>query len=203
MEITVANWDLIAGLLLGIGLSAACGLRLFIPPLVLSGAGLYFGVPLPEQLQWLATDTAFFILLAATLVEIGAYYVPWLDNLLDNVAAPAAIIAGTLITSPFIGQLDPRMAPILQWTLALIAGGAAAGTVQSLTGATRLGSSVLTGGLANPVLATVENISSLVLSVLAILFPVATVILIGLVLFAAWRLIFNRKGPPERPLLKP
>ncbi len=178
------HWELMIGLLLGIGLSAAAGFRLFLPPLVLSAAGLYFHMPLPSQIQWMGTEAAFFIFLAATLFEIGAYYVPWLDNLLDHIATPAAVIAGTLITSPFIGDLDP----VWRWSLALLAGGTAAGAVQSLTHLTRLSSSLITGGLANPVIATVENILSLFLSISTLVFPVLTVLIILVALFVGFKI---------------
>lgn len=192
------EWQLVFSLLVGIGLSAACGLRLFIPPLVLSAAGLYFHMPLPQPMHWLASDTAFFILLAATLFEIGAYYVPWLDNLLDNVATPAAVVAGTLITSPFVSQLDP----VWQWTLALVAGGTVAGAVQSLTHGARLTSALTTAGLANPLVATVENVLSLALSVTAIVFPVLTIIILLLVAFLAikaYRALQRYRTPAQPP----
>jgi hypothetical protein len=173
---TIANrernavMEVLISLLLGIGLSAAAGFRVFLPPLVLSVAGLYFGAPLPEQLSWLATDTAFLILLTATLLEIGAYYVPWLDNLLDALATPSSIAAGTAMTGLLLGGAG-EMNPILQWSIALIAGGGTAATVQTATNALRLTSSVATGGLANPILATIENVMALITAVLAVLFP--------------------------------
>lgn len=188
------EWELVASLLVGIGLSAACGLRLFIPPLVLSALSLYFHIPIPQPLQWLGSEAAFFILLAATLFEIGAYYVPWLDHLLDTAAAPMAVIAGTLITGTFLNELDP----VWRWSLALIAGGTAAGTVQSLSSVTRLASLGLTGGLANPMVATLENGMSLIISAVVIAFPIITLVILGLVAWGALT-IFRKLKRPSQP----
>lgn len=191
--------ELLASLLLGIGLSAACGMRLFIPPLVLSVAGLYFHLPLPEGITWLATFPAFYGLLTATLLEVGAYYVPWLDHLLDTLTTPVAVVAGTLITSSFAGDLPPA----LKWGIALIAGGGAAGSVQMLTNTSRLASLATTAGLANPVVATIENGLALVFSVITVVFPLLGVLLIAALLVAvAWltlKLTRKAKSLPEQP----
>lgn len=185
--------DVLMSLLLGMGLSAACGFRVFLPPLVLSTAALYFGVPLPEQLSWMATDTAFLIFLTATLLEVGAYYVPWLDNALDTLATPGAVIAGTLITGSLIGDLNP----LLQWSLALIAGGGTAGAVQAATNSVRLASTATTAGLTNPVVSTVENALSAIVSTMAIIFPVLTIIVLAVTLTAGiW--LFSKFMPRPR-----
>ena len=92
-------------------------------------------------------------------------YIPWIDNLLDSVASPAAIIAGTLITASFITGMDPW----LQWLLALIAGGGMAGAVQATTVVTRASSTVTTGGLGNPIVSSVETSGAFLGSALSIL----------------------------------
>ena len=152
---------------LGISLSAASGFRIFVPPLVLSVMAQTTSLDLPTNLTWMDSPVAVAVFGAATVAEVLAFYIPWVDNLLDTLATPAAVIAGTLMTFSFGGDLEPA----LRWSLALIAGGGAAGGVQSLTAVTRLGSTATTGGLANPVIATGENIASTTLSVLAIFFP--------------------------------
>ncbi len=191
--------EVLMSLLLGIGLSAACGFRVFLPPLVLSTAALYFGVPLPDQLTWLATDTAFLAFLTATLLEIGAYYVPWLDNALDTVSTPGAVIAGTLITGSLIADLDP----LLQWSLALIAGGGTAGAVQAATNSVRLASTATTAGIGNPIVATIENALSVFFSIMAIVFPVITVVVLVIAFVAGFWLFFRfmpkRTKPKEAP----
>jgi hypothetical protein len=189
------SMDIMMTLLLAIGLSAACGLRLFIPPLMLSAASLYFHFPLPTELDWMGTYPAFLTLLCAVAVEVGAYYIPWLDHFLDMIAAPLAVVAGTLLT----GSLTGEMNPVLKWSIALIAGGGAAGTVQTLTAATRLTSLGTTLGLANPIIATAESFMAIIVSLFTIWLPVAGLVLTAVIVFVITKLSlkFLKKKPAE------
>jgi len=110
------------------------------------------------------------------MLEIVAYYVPWLDNLLDTIATPAAVIAGTIVAASVVADVSP----FLRWTLAVIAGGGVAGAVQAATVALRGASSLTTGGVANPILSTGELTGSVVTSVLAVAVPVVAVALVVL-----------------------
>ena len=158
-------------ILIGIALSATCGFRVFVPLLAVNigtRAKDADGQPLIELaagFDWLSSDIAMMVFLVATIFEIGGYYIPWIDNLLDSVASPAAIVAGTLITASFITGMDPW----LQWLLGLIAGGGAAAAVQATTVVTRASSSVTTGGLGNPIVSSVETSGAFLGSALAIL----------------------------------
>ena len=158
-------------ILVGIALSATCGFRVFVPLLAVNigtRAKDADGQPLIELaagFDWLSSDIAMMIFLVAAIFEIGGYYIPWIDNLLDSVASPAAIVAGTLITASFITGMDPW----LQWLLALIAGGGVAGAVQATTVVTRASSTVTTGGLGNPIVSSVETSGALLGSALSIL----------------------------------
>src|ERR1043165_1472954 len=119
---------------LGIGLSAACGFRVFVPLLVMSIASLSGHLTLAPGFQWIGTYPALVTFSAATIAEIAGYYIPWVDHLLDTIATPAAIVAGTVITAAAVGD----MSPILKWSLAAIAGGGVAGIDRK---STRLNSS--------------------------------------------------------------
>jgi len=153
----------------GVALASACGFRVFVPLFVAAlavRAGLAAPVP---SLAWIGSDLAIGMLGIATVVEIVAYYVPWLDHALDTVATPAAVVAGTLSVGVFApGTLDPA----LQWAMALIVGGGSAGIVQAGTVLTRTVSGGTTLGLANPVVATVENAGAITLAGLAVFLPV-------------------------------
>jgi hypothetical protein len=169
---------------LGISLSAASGFRIFVPPLVMSILSHTAFYDLPANLAWMESPLATTAFAIATLLEIGAYYIPWLDHLLDLVATPAAAIAGILMTGAFTSELDPA----LRWTLAIIAGGGAASGIQMLTNVTRLASSATTGGLGNPVVATTENLAATTLSLLALFLPlIAFAAVIALLWFAITR----------------
>ena len=120
----------------------------------------------------------------ATVLEIGAYYVPWLDNLLDTIATPAAVTAGVMITA----AATPDLPPFLRWTLAIVAGGGTAGFVQAGTALLRLKSSMFTAGAGNPVIATGELAGSIALSLLGLLAPLlAAVVVVVLLVFLASR----------------
>ena len=175
--------------LTGIGLSAACGFRVFVPMLVVSVASHGGYLDLAPGFEWIGTYPAMGAFAVATVLEIGAYYLPWLDNLLDTVATPAAVIAGTVLTASVIGDVSP----FLRWSLALIAGGGVAATVQASTVAVRGVSTATTGGLLNPVASTGELAGSLATSLLAVVAPVLAVVLIVVAFVLLARLVLRRQ----------
>jgi hypothetical protein len=178
--------ELLLALCIGIGLSAACGFRIFVPLLVMSLAAASGHLELAEGFEWIGSPAAVTAFGIATALEILAYYIPAVDNLLDTVATPAAAIAGTMITAAVITD----MSPFLTWSLAAIVGGGSAVTVQGVTSVTRLVSTGTTGGLANPLVSTAEAAGSTFLAVLTILLPVvAAVIALFLIVFTLRKLI--------------
>jgi hypothetical protein len=168
----------------GVGLAAAAGLRVFVPLLVLGAAAHAGWIPLTPSFAWLASPSSLAILSVATIVEIAAYYVPWVDNLLDVIAGPLAVLAGVVATAAVMTDLPPA----LRWSAAIIAGGGTAAAVQGLTSLTRLKSSALTGGLANPVLATVELAGSIATSFIVIIVPLVALIVVLAIVWIAWRI---------------
>ena len=185
--------EAILSVLVGVALSATCGFRVFVPLLAVNigtRANDADGQPLIELaagFDWLSSDIAMIIFLVAAIFEIGGYYIPWIDNLLDTIASPAAIVAGTLITTSFI-DIDSWW---LQWVLGLIAGGGAAGAVQATTVLTRASSTITTGGLGNPIVASVETSGAFLgsaLSILAAPFAIGVfVLLLGSGVWIWWR----------------
>lgn len=163
------NFDpqLLFGIASGIGLSAACGFRVFVPLLVASIAHKMGWLPLAENLEWISSWPALIAFATASVLEITAYYIPYVDNLLDTIATPSAMIAGTLVSASTILSIDPTW----QWILALLVGGGSAGIIQAGTGLTRLSSLKFTGGIGNHVVATGENVASIGGSIMAIVTP--------------------------------
>ena len=176
--------DTIVSLGLGLGLAAACGFRVFVPLLILSLAARYGYVPLSAGWEWMATSGALMAFATATLVEVLAYYVPWLDHALDTIATPAAVVAGMVTSASVLGDLPP----LLKWTAIVIGGGGAAALVQGSTVALRAGSGATTAGLANPVVATVELLGSTATALLAIAVPLLVLVLLALFFFLVFRL---------------
>ncbi len=177
--------ETLLGIAIGIGLSAACGLRVFVPLLVMNLMALGGYLHLSDGFAWIGSHYATAAFATATVLEVLAYSIPWIDHLLDIVAAPSAVIAGTIATASMAD-----LSPFFRWTLALIAGGGIAGVVQGTTSVLRIKSSLSTAGAGNPVISTLELIGSIGTALLAVLAPVFCLILIGL--FCLF--VFQRAG---------
>lgn len=178
----IPTMEIFLSLCLGVGLAACSGFRVFVP-LLISSLGIHFGiVNVDTGFEWMGTWTAIAVLASATVLEIGGYYIPWVDNLLDTIATPAAVAAGTLLTTSFI-EIDN---PLLQWGLGIIMGGGTAGFIQAGTSLVRLASTKFSGGLANPVVSTVENVTAIGFSLFTFWLPVVAFVLV--VLFIVWLL---------------
>lgn len=182
--------DWITSACIGVGLAACCGFRVFVPLLIASIATKLGIIGTMDGFEWISGWPALVGLSLATVFELGAYYIPWLDNALDTIATPLSIAAGTLLSTSFL-NIDT---PILQWGLGLMLGGSSAGIVQAGTSLLRLGSTATTGGLGNPVVATSENVASFGLSILTVLLPLVAVIVVGVVIiFVISQLLTKRK----------
>lgn len=179
-------YDTILGVIIGLGLAAACGFRVFVPLLVLSVAHRAGAVELGSGTAWIGSDAALIALVSATVLEVAAYWVPWIDHALDAAATPAAVVAGTLAAGSQLADLGPMM----QWACALVAGGGIAGAVQATTVVTRAASTVTTAGLANPVISAAESAGSAVLAALAVVAPfVAAAAVFAILGFVGWTLL--------------
>jgi hypothetical protein len=188
--------ETVFSILIGLGLAAACGFRVFVPLLIMSlasraGVGQ---LVLGPNFAWIGSTPALLTFSAATILEIAGYYIPWVDNLLDTIATPTAVIAGILVTA---SAMTTDVSPFLKWTLAVVAGGGTTAAFQGITSVTRHISSFTTGGLGNPVLATAEAGGAAMLSVLAITLPViAFLIVVGLLYFGVKKVLFRFRRPP-------
>jgi hypothetical protein len=190
----MAGVDLALAVAMGVGLAAAVGLRVFLPMLVLS-IGAYTGhLTLSSGLAWLGTPAALVMLSVAAVSEILAYYIPGVDNALDVIAAPAALIAGTVVSAAVLTDVPP----MVRWTTAVIAGGGAAGVVHGLTSLLRAKSTVMTVGLGNHAIATGELAGALIVSLLALAAPLAAVAVAVLFCWFAARLL-RRLLRKQRP----
>jgi Domain of unknown function (DUF4126) len=186
--------DLALSIALGVVLAAATGFRVFLPMLIMSGAAYTGHLSLDNSFAWLATPFALTMLGVAALVEVLAYYIPGVDNLLDAVATPAAFVAGTIVSAAVMTDLPP----MAKWMAAVIAGGGTASLTQGVTTILRAKSTVVTGGLGNPVIATGELGGSVLLSLLALAAPLAAVAVVILLLWLAFRLIRRQRRGTQR-----
>src|SRR4051794_36828946 len=118
--------DTLLSVFIGVGLATACGLRVFIPLLVVSIAAHFGHLPLSPGFLWMGSTSALIGFSVASVLEIAGYYIPWVDHLLDTIASPAAVIAGTIVSVALMANIDP----FYKWSLAIIAGGGMAGLMQ-------------------------------------------------------------------------
>jgi hypothetical protein len=184
-------------IVLGVGLAAATGFRVFLPMLVVGVAAYAGHLPLDSNFAWLATPSALIMLSVAALAEILAYYIPAVDNLLDTLATPAALVAGTIVSA----AVTTDVPPMVKWTAAVIAGGGVAGLTQGVTALLRAKSTILTGGAGNVVLSTAELVGALLVSLLALAAPFAALAVVILFLWLGTRLIrhlFRRERRENR-----
>jgi hypothetical protein len=172
-------------IVLGVALAAATGFRVFLPLLVVSAASYTGHLTLDDNFAWLGTSSALIMLSVASLAEILAYYVPVVDNLLDTLAIPAAAVAGIIVSAAVMTDVPP----MIKWTAAVVAGGGMAGLTHGVTGLVRAHSTVLTGGLGNVIIATMELGGALSITFLAFVAPVAAVALIIAILWLMHRLV--------------
>lgn len=166
--------EVITAIALGIGLSASTGFRVFVPMLVASIAA-YFGIlPLYEGFEWLGSVPALITFGVASVVEIGAYYVPFVDNLLDMVATPLALLAGTLLMTSVL----PIDNDLMRWVTGFIVGGGASATIQGGSVLSRWLSSQSTAGVGNSVVSTGENVAAIGTSVVSLFLPILVAIVV-------------------------
>lgn len=193
--------ETLLGLCIGIGLSAACGFRVFVPLLVMSIAAVMGWFEPMKGFEWLSMPSVCIALGFATLCEIGAYYIPWLDNALDSIATPAAMVAGTLTT---MAVSSGEMSQFASWASAIIVGGGTASAVQLTSVAARGVSTATTGGVANPILSTGEWIGALMISILSLVAPILVVLVVIVFMVVVVRWVRRiKKERAERNLSQP
>jgi hypothetical protein len=178
----------------GIALAAASGFRVFVPMLALGIAARSNLINPSAGLEWVESFPAMVVFGTATVAEIAAYYVPWVDNALDTVTTPGSVVAGSLAAAAAMGDVDPA----IKWTLAIVAGGGAAAVVQGGTVLTRALSSATTGGVGNPAVSTGEAAGSILLSILAIVVPLIAAALVALLFVWVFRLALRWRNRRHR-----
>ncbi|MCS4303565.1 DUF4126 domain-containing protein [Chryseobacterium pennae] len=183
---------------IGIGLSAATGFRVFLPMFAVSLASYFHWIPMNENFEWLAGLPTLITTGIATVVEILAYYIPFIDHLLDTVSIPMATVAGSVLFASQFAELGT----FPQWALALIAGGGTAATISSGFAGIRAASTATTGGLGNSVVGTTETAGAGIMTILAMVAPIIAAVLAIILLFLvivygrkAWRKLRNKKVP--------
>ena len=186
--------ETIISICLGVGLAASVGFRVFLPLFALSLASYFDIWQLNESWQWIGSTAALITLGVATLVEVFAYFIPFIDNLLDSIALPLAALAGTAVMLSTVADLSP----VVTWSLAIITGGGTAAAVAGTSSATRLTSTATTGGVANPLVSIVETGTSIVMSIVSIFLPILAAVLVIGIFFVIFKLYRKFKSPKTK-----
>ncbi|MBF0596220.1 DUF4126 domain-containing protein [Faecalibacter rhinopitheci] len=183
----------VLSLFLGVGLAAASGFRVFLPLFFLSLTANIAGnyIEINENLLWVGSWPALITLGVAMVVEIGAYYIPFVDNMLDTISVPLAAIAGTFAVSATLVDMNE----VATWALAIITGGGTAAAISSTTATARAVSTTTTGGLGNFLVNTGETVGALFLSITAIVIaPLAFIfaVILLFVVIKVWKRVKKR-----------
>jgi hypothetical protein len=181
--------EILLNVLIGIGLAATCGFRIFVPLLIMGIAGVSGYLNLSPGFEWIASTPAMIVFSIAAVVEAAAYFIPYIDNLLTAVSTPVSVVAGIMVTAAVMTDISP----LLQWALAIIAGGGAASAASVISNGTHHASTVASGGITNPFISAIESVLSVIMPVLAIAVPVLAVILIALMMIGIYKLWLKLK----------
>ena len=188
--------------LAGTGLSAAAGLNAFIP-FVLVGMLDRFTtlVELPASLDWISSWWATGIGMALLVVDVVLDKVPGVDHVSDAIQTAVRPLMGGVMFAAASGaeQVEQsgwwRDSP---W-IGVVIGVAVAGTVHAGKALSRPLVNAGTLGLGTPLVSAGEDVSSVTVSVIAILAPVlviGVVLVIGYVLYRLLR--FRRRRRVQR-----
>ena len=201
MDMTAGDAALLATqLAMGFALAATVGLRTFLP-LLAAGLLARFGyVDLGHSFEWMAKTPALIVFGSAVIFEVLADKVPGLDHALHFVETFVKPVAGTLVAASLFTNLDPMTAVVL----GLVGGGTIAGAVHVAKGTTRAASTVLTGGLGNPVLSIFDDVLAVGGIILAFLAPIIAALIVIFLVIGALRLLAKRRrqaaSPPATPV---
>lgn len=180
--------DLYLKILVGVGLSAASGFRIFMPFFILSIYS-FLGIDILNSGLFIFSSNSFLIIfLILSVADVILYYNPWIDNLLDLITTPASIFSGTILT--YVLMSDTEI--FIRLPVSIIIGGGAALNIQLLTVKARSLTSVFTSGFGNQIVSTIENISSFFIAVLMLNYPSAGILLTIIIIIIIYVLIIKR-----------
>jgi hypothetical protein len=184
------EYSMVLALLAGVGVAASCGLRAFLPLLLLGLISRAGWIDLKPGLAWIASDQALWALGLATVLEIAADKIPVVDHALDllgTLVRPAAAWLGA--TAVLTGWPSP-------WAelTGLLLGGVAL-TVQALKAKVRLGSTAATAGHANPIVSTAEDLLAAGGVLVSVVLPLLVLLFVGALV---WLLTRLRRAPAAR-----
>ncbi len=183
--------DGILSIFTAFGLSSAAGLNAYLPLLVVALLARFTDL-ITLKPPWDALESWWVIGVLAVLltIEVIVDKVPAADTINDVVQTFIRPLAGAILFAASAGVISD-VHPVV----ALICGLLVAGGVHAVKATARPVVTGTTGGLLNPVVSTVEDVVSLVLTILSILVPVLGLLLLLLVII--WFIRRRRKRRQE------
>ena len=180
--------ELWISILAGVALAAAAGFRAFLPLLLVSLASRMGWMDLNDQFAWLSSDVALAALLVATVVEVSADKIPVVDHLLDVVGTMLRPAAGILAGLAVFGDLPEPLTIAMALVFGTVSLSTQVGRAQA-----RVGSTVTTGGLANPFISAFEDLVATILTALAIFLPLLAAAAVLFLAVFLWKRVSRRR----------
>jgi len=188
--------------LTGTGLAASAGLNAYIPLMVMGLLARYTDVvDLPHGWAWLSNGWVLVILGILLAVEVVADKVPVVDHMNDVVQTVVRPTAGGLAFGAGSGAQTVTVSNpgsffgSHQW-VPVAAGVLIALCVHGVKAAARSVVNVSTAGFGAPIVSTIEDFGSALMSLLAILMPI--LVLVGIALFAWLAIVVVRRRRRKR-----
>lgn len=194
----------VGGLLSAFGLSSASGLNAGLPLLVVGLLARTGHLDLGPSYSSLRSTPVLVVVAVLFVVDLVGDKIPGVDHVLHTIGLAVHPIAGALVFASQAGVA--RHVP--SW-LAIVLGLVTAGGFHATRAAIRPAATVMSAGLANPVLSVLEDVTSGVLVALALMLPVVAALAVVVLAIAAWRIVrrlhrglrwFARLGSDARPV---
>lgn len=178
-------------LLTGLGLAMSAGLNAYVPLLLLGLLTRYTSfVELPQQWAWLGNGWVLGALAVLLVVEVVTDKVPAVDHLNDLLHTLIRPVAGGVVfasgassvaeANADVGAGDGTLGPFL-------AGLVVALVVHMTKAAGRSVVNLSTAGIGAPVISTVEDVSSVLIALIALVVPVLVLVVVAAgIAMAVW-----------------
>jgi hypothetical protein len=173
------------------GLSTSAGLNAYLPLLVVALLARFTNaIELQEPWTVLTSGWVIGVLVGLLAVEALVDKVPAADSVNDVIQTFIRPVAGAILfaaSSNVIGNIHPA--------LAMACGLLLAGGVHAVKSTVRPAITATTGGMANPVVSSLEDVVALVTSLTAVLVPaiMAVTLLLAVITIAWWLWALQRR----------
>ena len=183
-----------------LGFSFTSGVNLYATVAILGLAVRHGWVELPAQFQVFDNDLVIYGAIAMYLVEFLADKIPWVDSLWDAVHTVIRPLGGALVAVAAVGEASPAVEGLVA-----VLGGSIAATSHFAKAGSRAVVNTSPEPVSNSIVSLLEDLLVFGLGLLALLFPVVALILVGVLLaiilffsvrlFRAARRRLRRLGP--------